>query len=66
MWIGRFGSTAPRWWRHEAHIPLPWRGLPTFEITIDHVDRATQQRARNVFPDGQLVLKGVYYQREFD
>ncbi len=64
MWIARFGSTANRWWHHEAHIPLPWKGLPTFDIGLNHIDRATMQRARNVFPDGDIVLKGVYWTRD--
>lgn len=64
MWIGRFGSTANRWWGHEAHIPLPWKGLPTYEVGLQHVDKFTLDRVRNVFPDGELVLKGVYFSKD--
>ncbi len=61
MWIGRFASTANRWWNYELHVPLPWKGLPTFDIGLHHVDDATKARVRLAFPDGDLILKGVYY-----
>lgn len=51
MWIGRFGSTANRWWNYELHVPL-------------HVDDGTKARVRLAFPDGDLILKDVYYTKD--
>lgn len=66
MWIGRFASTANRWWNYELHVPLDWRGLPTFDISINHVKTATIDRVRLAFPDGDIILKGVYFRKDHE
>lgn len=62
MWYVRLGHTHPRHWHVELHMPVSWRGQPTFAPGLQHVDKHTLDRARLAFPgEGELIFKGCYF-----
>lgn len=63
--FARYGSTADVYWHQEVHIliPFPHSNILAVQDTERHIPDNVKARARQVFPSGDLIFKGVYTRR---